>query len=366
MLENQPQVLTTPAAEANAFVGEDGRLRSGWRVAAFFFGFVIVQVGCQIAFSVTLVLGLMMSMGEEGLEMAATIEQRPEVHFVSAVVTLPLLMVLMWFFRRYLDKRTFRSLGFWWDRTAAFDLPLGLLMGAGLIGASALLAIAAGLYAWGAPAASPSALLLAGEMSLMVVGLLAAALIEEIVCRAYMQRNLTESIGPVWSIAIVSAVFALLHGANPNVTGLALINLFGAGVLLGLVYHRFRSIWAVWTMHFAWNFTMGPVLGVPVSGMKTARIFELTLIDPLLAQWQDWWAVSGGPFGFEGGLVSTGVMALCITVLWLWKGRAARPAEAHPEYLWKMEQCRLAKERARLVAQASRPGPSGAMTDRGQ
>lgn len=365
MPEPHQQEQTTPESESSTFVGEDGRVRSGWRVAGFFCAFALLQIAAQIAFLVPLTVGLLVGGGGRGRQIAGHVVEGPDVHLAAAIVTLPLLMLLVWFFRRYLDKRTFRSLGFWFDPVALWDLFVGLAMGAGLILVAAGIVLWSGLYTWGVPTAVPMPVLVTGEAIFMAIGLLAAALIEEIVCRAYMQRNLTESIGPVGSIAIVSTVFALLHGMNPGVTGLALINLFVAGVLLGLVYHRFRSIWAVWTMHFSWNFTMGTVLGVPVSGMKTARLFEMTLVDQRLLPNPDWWAISGGPFGFEGGLASTLVMVVSIALLWLWKGRPSGPVEVHPQYLWKLEQRRVGRARAAVARQVV-SGPEGSLRNPGQ
>jgi hypothetical protein len=83
-------------------------------------------------------------------------------------------------------------------------------------------------------------------------------------------------------------------------------------------------------MHFAWNFTMGPVLGVPVSGLTMASIGRMELADPNVIPSSDWWALTGGPFGFEGGLGSTLVMVVFISGLVCWRGRRERPPEIIP------------------------------------
>jgi membrane protease YdiL (CAAX protease family) len=312
-------------AEPGILIGADGRVRSGWRVAAFALGFFVVAhllVGTVVG--VVIVVILMACTGKVDIEAVERMARSFRVAMLVGMVTLPPVMGLAWFFRRYLDWRTYRSLGFWWDRLALRDLLLGAAMGSCLVVLTALLAVVPGGCAW-----RPQGLMGGGGglvlgLLLAFVGLAAAALVEEIVCRSYIQGNLTETIGPLWAILISSAVFSFFHLMNPNMSWLPAVNLFVAGVLLGLVYHRFRSIWAVWAMHFAWNFTMGPVLGVPVSGVNMPSLLELEL-SPTRAE-----LYTGGEFGFEGGLIATGVMGSLIIGLAVWEGRPERPPERLP------------------------------------
>jgi membrane protease YdiL (CAAX protease family) len=309
------------------FLGNDGRLRSGWRVAAFLVAFIfLIQLLLPIVLIAAICVVVTMTGGQAGLkEFLNGSLQGAALQQGMALVLTPAALLLAWPFRRWLDRRSYRSMGFWWDRSTGIDLFLGLVMGSALVMLLTGAFLLSGLYLWKGTVAFGSELAL--RMLLAVAGLAAAAMLEELVFRAYVQSNLTESIGPVWALAISSLGFAVMHGANPNVTLFGLINLFAAGVLLGLVYHRFRSIWAVWTMHFAWNFTMGPLLGVPVSGVTMASICRVELADPNTLARPDWWVLTGGPFGLEGGLGATVVMGLFILGLAVWKGRPARPAE---------------------------------------
>jgi membrane protease YdiL (CAAX protease family) len=334
----EPQVPTEPATAEDAvggffrfvFLDADRRLRSGWRVAAFFLSFILVihLVLPFVLLAVTCVL-VVAARGQAALgEFLGKSLHGAAFQQGLALVLTPATLLLVWPFRRWLDRRSYRSMGFWCDGKTAPDLFLGVVMGSALVMLLAGSFLLTGLYRWGGT--SPAGAELAWRMLLAVAGLGAAAMLEELVFRAYMQSNLTESIGPVWSLVITNVAFALLHGANPNITLLALVNLFVAGVLLGMVYHRFRSIWAVWTMHFAWNFTMGPLLGVPVSGLSMASVCKMKLADLGTVENPDWWLLTGGPFGFEGGLAATLVMTLAIVALVIWKGRPERPPETIP------------------------------------
>jgi CAAX protease family protein len=306
--------------QPRVFTDSDGRLRSGWRVAAYMAGFIGV-IGV-IQRSVGTVMGAISGVWIVGL--------------VAAIVALPLLLAMTWIFMRFIDRRTFRSAGFWWDRTSVPDLLLGLLLGAGLVGAMCVICLGGGWYSLTKVDGEGSALKLSLTVIFMFVGFAVAALNEEIIFRGYVQRTLEEGVGAVYAILISGVMFAIVHALNPGATLLAIVNIFLAGVLLGMVYHRFRSIWAVWAMHFAWNFTMAPVLGVPVSGFNTPSVMKLKLTEAVLLETPDWWLVTGGPFGFEGGLASTGVMVVFISALAVWKGRAARPPEPHPAYVARL------------------------------
>ena len=72
-----------------------------------------------------------------------------------------------------------------------------------------------------------------------------------------------------------------------------------------MMYYYHDNIWVVSGFHSGWNFILGPVLGIPVSGfmlpstiLKTSLSSELTLLN-------------GGLYGFEAGLPVT-FIAVCI------------------------------------------------------
>ena len=307
------------------FIGLDGRLRSGWRVAGFLVAFLAVQLGVGIAALVAITAVIALGGGRLSLGEVTRLGESSTAQLVCGLAMLPLLLLVVWPFRRFLDRRSYRSLGFWVDGRTAPDALAGLAAGAALVLGTAGVALVWGLYRWAGAGQEGGIPVL--QVVAATVGLTAAALNEELVCRAYVQGNLAEGLGPTGAIALTSGLFSLLHGANPHTSGLAFINLFLAGVLLGTVYHRFGTLWAPWALHFAWNFTMGPLLGVSVSGMRLPSLLRLELVPQAELAAPDWEAVSGGAFGFEGGLAATMVMALFIVGLAAWKGRPPRAAE---------------------------------------
>jgi membrane protease YdiL (CAAX protease family) len=124
--------------------------------------------------------------------------------------------------------------------------------------------------------------------------LLPAALLEELLMRGYLLAVLREGVGALAALALTSVAFGALHWWNPGATvqSLALVSL--AGIFLGGIVLVFRSLYAAWAAHFAWNFVMAALLHAPVSGIA------LGTPDYRLADTGPDWA-TGGPWGPEGG-----------------------------------------------------------------
>lgn len=139
-----------------------------------------------------------------------------------------------------------------------------------------------------------------------------AVLHEELLFRGYaFQKLLARS--PFIAVVSSAGLFAALHAGNRDAGILALANLASAGVLLGLVFVLYRSLWAPIGVHLSWNVVSGPVLGHEVSGWNAPRtLFELSDPGP------EW--ITGGGFGIEASLWMTLVQIAVIAWL-VWRIR---------------------------------------------
>jgi hypothetical protein len=123
------------------------------------------------------------------------------------------------------------------------------------------------------------------------------------------------------SIILTAGFFANAHLENPNVVaGFTFVNTALAGVWLAVAYLRTRSLWLPLGLHWSWNWTMGAVLGLPVSGIS--RITPQPLLQA--AESGPHW-LTGGSYGIEGGAACT--VALIISTAWLWKTRTLKASE---------------------------------------
>ncbi|HRO63358.1 type II CAAX endopeptidase family protein [Thermomonas sp.] len=131
-----------------------------------------------------------------------------------------------------------------------------------------------------------------------------AAVAEEILLRGVLYRMVEEGLG-TWSALLVSAaIFGALHLGNPYADPWSAIAIMiEAGILLALLYHVTRSLWACIGLHAGWNIVEGTVYGIPVSG-STAEggWLDASLSGP------DW--LTGGSFGAETSVVAVAVCLL--------------------------------------------------------
>ena len=205
-------------------------------------------------------------------------------------------------FRRYIDKKSFISLGFQ-IRGFLNDAIIGLILGGSLITLGFviltffdIISIQSYSLDWG---------LLSGYLVFFSIG----SLNEEIMIRGYFLSNLMESMNKYMALFVSSFLFAVMHLANAHVTYLSFINIFLAGMVLGIYYIHVRNLWLPIALHFSWNYFQGPVFGFEVSGVDIKGIITQVLSGDKL--------LTGGDFGFEGSAVATIVMISAIIFLHL-------------------------------------------------
>jgi membrane protease YdiL (CAAX protease family) len=212
------------------------------------------------------------------------------------LASLVAILLATWIARRWLDKRTFRSLGLHLTRRTAADLAAGFAI-PGLL----FLLIYAfecsmgwirfGSWAW--ETATPVGV--AGSLIAMLGVFILVGIQEEILSRGYHLQNLAEALGIPWAMLISSTIFALLHLQNPNVSVASLLGLIAAGYLLAYAWLRTGDLWLAIGLHIGWNFFEGTVFGFPVSGMGGFSLIRHAVQGPEL--------ITGGEFGPEAGLI---------------------------------------------------------------
>ena len=116
-------------------------------------------------------------------------------------------------------------------------------------------------------------------------------------------------------------LFAFLHSGNPEAGLLAIINVFLAGIFLGISYVYTHNLWFAIFFHLSWNFLLGPVLGFPVSGLELPPALQVTISGNEL--------MTGGKFGFEASVIQTALFIIAILLIYLYHRNqiAASPSE---------------------------------------
>ena len=296
------------------FFNQHGRLRSGYRFTICIFLMIFIEI------FLTMIIRLAYALLHDVMPPVPLAD-----FFESLISRIPLLgaaLLAGYFCTRFLDGRPWRALGLSLHQHWLRDLLVGSIIGIGSLALAAAIAVAAGSLKFEintADASSHIARSIIGTVFVLVI----AALAEEAAFRGYPLQTFTRAQLVLVGVLLTSILFAMGHLLNPNVVPkVTFANTFIAGVWLAVAYLRTRSLWFPLGVHWAWNWAMGPLLGIPVSGLRLggAPLLKVHDVGPA-------W-LTGGSYGLEGGVACT--IALVVSTLFLWKTRIVSPT---PEML---------------------------------
>jgi uncharacterized protein len=227
------------------------------------------------------------------------------LEFVTSVASVSLFSLLI-------ERRGFSSLG-WTLEGFTGEALTGFFLAPALLGLTAIGILASGHLQWTDIVWEPSTLFVSLGWMILI------AFSEELVFRGYILGNLMETIPNKWIALAVSAVlFAAYHAITPGVHTLAFLNLFLAGMLLGINYLFTKNLWFSFLLHVSWNFFEGPILGFRVSGTSFPSLLQAEPNGDLF--------ITGGDYGLEGSMLMTLLLLATILVLaWAFERKYNRP-----------------------------------------
>lgn len=280
------------------FFNQAGRLRSGWRFAIYIIA-LFFTAELMITLAKVLVPSRILTESNWGW-------------VAQGGIGLGVATILGWGCGKLFEDLPPRALGWGFHRGWLRDWLKGSLVGALSLVLAILIAVPFGGFIFHFNAA---ATLSASGKTLLVSGLIfiLAAAAEEAMFRGYPLQTMTRS-GLSWlAIALTSVIFSAGHLNNPNVVPyFTFINTSLAGVWLAIAYLRTRSLWFPLGVHWAWNWMMGAVVGLPVSGIERLTPNPLLRAAAVGPPW-----LTGGTYGIEGGAACT--IALIISTIFIWR-----------------------------------------------
>ena len=263
---------------ATVFLSADEpRLRAGWRLflqtlLLFVFGVVVSFAGSLFG----------------GIGSAASIW--------AQVLNLIAVTGSIYIARRWLDKRSFESLGFKLNQQPLMDILAGI--GITFVQMGFIYIVMLGLgwltftgFAWQFDSAK---VVITNVLTFFIVFIF-VGWNEELLSRGYHLQTIASGFNLFWGVIISSAVFGLLHLGNPNATWVSAAGIFFAGIYLAFGYIRTKQLWLSIGLHIGWNFFEGVGFGFPVSGLDIYPLLRINVTGPEL------W--TGGAFGPEAGLI---------------------------------------------------------------
>jgi membrane protease YdiL (CAAX protease family) len=293
------------------FINPTGRLRSGWRLLVFAFVFVamlfLIGTAARIVYAVALQVVPTPRLGSRLEDLLF------RVTFLAAA------LVAAFICTRWLEGLPWRAVGLSLHEGWLRDLLIGSAIGI------ASLALATGIATAGGGLSfktfAPAEFLQVGRALILSAGLfIIAALAEEAFARGYALQTMSRAGLAGLGVLITSFAFAALHFPNPNFSmGLPFLNLVIAGVWFGVAYLRTRSLWFPLGIHWAWNWALGSVFGLPVSGKALVQhpLLHGTDLGPA-------W-LTGGGFGIEGGIACT--ITLIVSTIFIWRTKRVSATE---------------------------------------
>lgn len=270
----------------------DARLRAGWRILAFLV--IFYAIAFPVLFGLRALLGLSKS--------------SPLVIVIIAASAIPAVYIA----RRWIDRRSFTSLGLQRGAQGAVDVVFGFFL-------SGIMASAVFCMMWALGYIGNVHVSTTGwtAISILAGSLFVMALVgfwEELVFRGYILQNMAEGMGMKTAVLISCVLYGLVHSANPNAGFLstAIIVLFGYLRIFG--YLKTGQLWLSIGMHAGWNFFQATVFGFAASGHAE----EQTLLahDVRAADW-----MSGGDFGPEASVLTIPVVLMALIVMAVWSSR---------------------------------------------
>jgi len=220
--------------------------------------------------------------------------------WIVALVNTLAAVTTTWLFRKYIDKKSFESLGFGWQGYENHAWT-GFFSGVSMLGIGTLLLVVTGYLKFRGFDINLETIVI--NIAVMAF----VALSEELVVRGYLLNNLMQSMNKWVALVLSAVVFASMHLSNPDIGILPFIEIFIGGIMLGINYIYTRNLWFGIFLHFSWNFLQGPVLGYGVSGLKISSVMQQTMQGPDL--------LTGGVFGFEGSVLAMVLNIVLILIL---------------------------------------------------
>jgi len=282
LIESGPE--TKRSIIATIFVSPDEpRLRAGWRLLVQ--TILMILLGIVAGMPIGL-LGMLLSRElSEGMLLG--------LGQVAQAISFTLSIFLT---RRFLDMRSFSSLGLKLDKWILRDLLAGIVITFFMIGSIYLIEFCLGWltfegFAW---QMDDIPTVLGGTLGMLAVFIF-VGWNEELLSRGYHLQTLASGLNLFWGVLISSSIFGIAHLGNPNATWGSAVGILFAGLFLAYGYISTKQLWLAIGLHIGWNFFEGVVFGFPVSGLDIYRLTRINVSGPVL------W--TGGAFGPEAGLV---------------------------------------------------------------
>ena len=240
-----------------------GHFRAGWRIF-FYLIFVIVLFNLS-----DLLAGSLSLQGNNLSDYSLLLNRLVNKSFKLLAVFIPAIVLLKWVDKR---PRELLGLGYFKENSKAFAV--GMLMGAFMGTLAATILWLSGVATFSFNGLSLDLIL---YLLCVLVILAISASFEELLFRGYIFQSLIEGSNFWIALGVFSLLFGAGHIDNPEITIWGVAFTVVAGIFLGLLYFKTRTLWICIGVHFMWNWIMAlSGIGIDASPFLKRSLFSYT------------------------------------------------------------------------------------------
>ena len=229
--------------------------------------------------------------------------------FLVAPFLVMVLLIFLWV--RFREKRPVASIGF--SRTSSLKAYVrGLGVGALMIAVAVGFMAVSGSVEIENPGAAIFDITALGSVAILLAGFIIQGGTEEILIRGWYFQVIGARHKPWLGLLISTVVFTASHGSG---SVLANLNLALFSLFLSFYFLYEGNLWGVMGFHSAWNWAMGNLFGLDVSGHGD---YGRSLLN-LKAVGSD--ILSGGTYGPEASILCTIPLIIGLIVLAMLAGK---------------------------------------------
>jgi len=290
------------------FVNKDNKIRLGFKLIIFILVYsIFTTLFMNILIEFVRIKVIKAAPGIKGYLQAQNYLISNQIGLtLSKLVDTMTIFIVIFILLKVLDNKGLKDIGFNSISENRFELLCGLILGAVSMTIVFILLLVSNNIVLSNSLIKPnfsSSILIGIPLFILV------AISEETICRGYILNILNQMEKPWLSVVMSSAIFAVMHIANPNAKLVGILNIFLVGLLFSFMYIRTKSLWMPIGYHFTWNYFQGNIFGFPVSGQtQQSGIYIIKSIKENI--------FTGGAFGPEGGILTSIVIIAGMIFVW--------------------------------------------------
>lgn len=214
----------------------------------------------------------------------------------------------------YIEKRHLADMGIEWNKRLILSFLKGTAIGAALVVGFVAFLIVRGMAEYdGVGKMSISSLLLWG------LAYAIQSLAEEVMCRGFLQTSLSQKVKPQIAILLSSVAFTVPHASGICEIGgwnmvAGFINVVLVSWVFSLAFIKEKSLGAPFGLHFGWNYCLGVLLGLGLTGESVTEGIIHVLVNPTKTLY------TGGVYGIEASVLLIPVLIM-VLLIYYWNIR---------------------------------------------